>query len=62
MWLGSSDEQPPDPRQTDTVLGALLRLREAFVVWGREVLAPVRPLITRVLDGILAVVRWFAPR
>jgi hypothetical protein len=62
MSHGSYDDEPPDPRQTDTVFGALLRLREAFVVLGREVLAPVRPLITRVLDGILAVVRWIAPR
>lgn len=62
MLHGSSNDEPPDPRETDTVLGALLRLREAFVVLGREIIAPVRPLYIRMLDGMLAVVQRIAIR
>jgi len=59
---GSHDHDPLDVRQTDTVLGALLRLREALLVLWWEILAPVRPLITRVLDGLLRVLQRIAPR
>jgi hypothetical protein len=46
----SRDQRPADPVMEDW-----RRLHDAMCHLGREIIAPVRPLIIRVLDGLMVV-------
>jgi hypothetical protein len=51
-----------DQRQTHPATQEWQRLHDAMAHLGREIIAPVRPLITRMLDGLTAVLQRISPR
>ena len=50
------------PHDHDPAMEAWQRLHDAMAHLGRELIAPVRPLITRMLDGLTAVLQRISPR
>ncbi len=51
-----------DQRQANPGMQDWQRLHDAMAHLGRESIAPVRPLIIRMLDGLTAVLQRISPR